>query len=427
MKKLFAILLAALLLLNVGALAEGHAATLTANNIRVEAQGQKIVIPGMDFILGLDNVNGLPSIVLLIDDDGQRVFTALGQLTSRQFNFATSGMSNGYYALLPAEAAGTLAQVGDAGLAMMLPQLLPGLDQIALPPFTGVDVPKVELSDLLSAYITSRNGDSYDFEIPYEEVYRLLDQFLRLAREQGTNVDQVDEALQTIEQLKAMNMGFELKGNVADSGSTLTATADVYLVQNGVASPGEVATIILTSSQNNFRVGMAVTENGVTVDVLNVTLVSDPAAATLDFDMNIANEIRVAFDLFSEDGLQKAVLGIDGAEDDSMRFEFDYGRQGGRDVVILAFNAQGVRFELSINSVMGANNVRTGEMNLAADYAGSDVLITADIEMRTDGTLDVGSFSMPTDLRPFDQMDSDAFVEAFNPVIERIQSHVQMG
>ena len=426
MKKLFAILLAALLLLNVAALAEGHAATLTANNIRVEAEGQKIVIPGMDFILGLDNVNGLPSIALLIDDDGQRVFTALGQLTSRQFNFAVSGMNNGFYALLPAEAAGTLAQVGDAGLAMMLPQLLPGLDEIALPPFTGVEIPKVDLGDILSAYITNRNGDSYDFDIPYEEVYNLLDQVLRLAREQGTNVDQVDEALQTLEQLKAMNMGFALKGNVADDGSTLTATADVYLVQNGVTSPGEVATIILTSSQNDFRIGMTVSENGAKIDVLNMSLVSDPAAATLDFDMNIASEILVSFDLYSEDGLQKAVLGIDGG-DDSMRFEFDYGQQGGKDIVILSIDAQGVRFDLSVNSVMGADNVRTGEMSLAVNYAGSGVLITADIEMRTDGTLDVGSFTMPGDLQPFDQMDSNALVEAFNPVIERIQSHIQMG
>lgn len=427
MKKLFAILLAALLLLNVGALAEGRAATLTANNIRVEAEGQKIVIPGMDFILGLDNVNGLPSIALLIDDDGERVFTALGQLTSRQFNLAVSGMNNGYYALLPAEAAGTLAQVGDAGLAMMLPQLLPGLDEIALPPFTGVEIPKVELGDMLSAYITNRNGDSYDFDIPYEEVYRLLDQVLRLAREQGTNVDQVDEALQAIEQLKAMHMGFALKGNVADDGSTLTATADVYLVQNGVTSPGEVATIILTSRQNDFRIDMTASENGATMDVLNVSLVSDPAAATLDLDMNIASEIRIAFDLFSEDGLQKAVLCIDGADPDSMRFEFDYGQQDGKDVVALSSDAQGGSFDLSINSVMGADNVRTGELNLATDYADTDLLITANIEMRTDGSLDVGGFTMPGDLRPFDQMDDNALIEAFNPVIERIQSHMQMG
>ena len=124
MKKLFAILLAALLLLNIGAFAEG-AATMTASNVRIETMGQTIEIPGLNCTLALDTINDLPSLALLIDGDGQSLFRAIGQMTTTQFQFAVDGMDHGYFEPLPADSLEQMAQVDPAQLAQAMPALIP--------------------------------------------------------------------------------------------------------------------------------------------------------------------------------------------------------------------------------------------------------------------------------------------------------------
>ena len=425
MKKLFAILLAALLLLNLGALAEGNAATLKASNVRIETMGQKMAVSDLDITLGLGNVNSLPSLALLINGGGENLFSALAQMTNQQLQFAVSGMDHGYCEPVPAEYLEQMAQIDPATMAQLMPMLIPGLNEVALPPFTGTDIPKVDLGDMLSKYITAQDAGSYNFEIPAEEVNQLLDQLLQIAKAQGTS--NVDEAMQALEMMKQQNIGFVVRGHVVDDGSILSAAAGLFLSQNGSVGTEEFANLAITSSLNNFRADLAVSTGSTTNNVMTVTLVSDPAAAKLDFDMDIAGEADISFKLFPEDSLQKAEFRIAESGSDLADIVFAYGQQGGEDIVGLTVHSKEADFSFAINSTMGADNVRTGTMTLSLKDANNDVLVTADVEMRTDGQLDEGSLTIPADLRPFDQMDEAAMSEAFNAVAEYIQSHMQMG
>ena len=423
MKKLFAILLAALLLLNIGAFAEG-AATMTANNVRIETMGQTIEIPGLNCTLALDTINDLPSLALLIDGDGQSLFRAIGQMTTTQFQFAVDGMDHGYFEPLPADSLEQMAQVDPAQLAQAMPALIPGLNSLELPAFTGIDIPKLELDDMLSKYITTQNAGSYDFEIPHEEVNELLEMLVQAGRAQGT--EGIEEMAQMLQMMKNQGMGLTVRGHVVDDGSTLNASAGLFMVQNGTVSTYEIASLTVVSSLNSFQGDLSMAANGNTSNVMTVTLTSDPAAATLDFSMDVAGTMTITFNMFKEDGLQKAALRMSESSG-STDIVFAYGQQNGQDVVDLCIKSADMDFDLAVNTAMGADNVRTGTLTMTVNGSGTDMLLTADIEMRTDGQIDVGDFTMPSDLRPFSEMNDSEFTAAFQPVSDYIQNNARQG
>lgn len=417
MRKILAILLAVVMLLSAAALAEGSAAVMTVSNVNMQTGGQAIAINGMDLHLVLQNVNNLPSVALLVDGDGQALATAVAQLSSKAFSFAVDGMDHGYTMDLPAEQAAQLAEVGDDGMAILLPLLLvPALDSAVLPPFAGANIPKADMTGLLSGFMTGANT----FEIPYEQVNALLDQVLQVAKSQGSAIEGLNDAIEMVDQLKSSGMGVAIRGDIADDGATQTVTGNIHLAQNGTVMDEPIATLTVVTAENSFNASLGVAGDG----VMTASLVSDPAAARIDFNLDVAGAAGATFALFNEDGLQKANLDINGgSESGSALLEFAYGEQNGSDVVHFGGTAGGSTIALDVNTVKGADGVRTGTLSLIAD----DTAISGDVTMYTGDEIDLGGFTMPSDLRSFEQIDGDAISAAFEPVMDFLGTHATMG
>ena len=419
MRKILAILLAMLMLIGTTALAEGDAAVLTLDNVTMQTQGQNINIQGLTASLVLENINDLPSLALLIDGDGQPLVTAVAQLTSKQCCFAVDGMDHGYVSDLPAQAMGQLAQFGDEGMATLLPMLVPMFDQLVLPAFSGVDIPKLDMTGLLGSFMTGSNT----FEVPAEQVSALLDQLVQLAQAQSGAIEGLDQVTAMLEQMKSSGIGFAIEGTIDDDGTAQTVSAGVCLAMGSTATDQELARLTVTSSQNNFQAVLSVTDAG---DVLTASLVSDPSAAQLQFSMDVAGQASMSFVLFSEDGLQKASLDIAGGGQ-QVSLQFAYGQQGGADVVSFGGQAADSNASFEINTAMGSDGVRTGTLTISADQAGTSNIIGADVTMYTGDAIDLSGFTMPSDMRPMDQIDNEAIGNAFAPVMDYIGSHAVAG
>ena len=421
MKKVFAILLA-MLLLGTAALAEQDAAIMTVDHLHMEDMGQKMDVQDMQASLVLQNVNDLPSVALLIDGGTEPLLTAVGQLTSKQFSFAIDGMDHGYTAQIPEQQAAQLAQVGDAGLAVMIPNLVPMLDQVVIPALGGVDIPKLDLSELLYAFTTGQGS----FEIPYEQVNALLDQMLQVAKAQEKTVPHLDEAIQILEELKNSGTGIAIRGTI-DDGPSQKVVANIHLAQDGKVDDEEIARVTVDTRPNDTSVAVAYVQSGFPIDLAKAELTSDPAAQRIDFDLSVIGGASVNFDAFNEDGLSRFVFTIDAAGE-SGNLGFAYGQQGGNDVLSLTGAFSGAEFAFVINTAMGADGVRTGTMELSMkEGAATDIRLSGDLTLYLGEAVDLSAFTMPADLRPFEQMDENAISQAFAPVTDYLSTHVTMS
>lgn len=419
MRKILAIMLAMLMLIGSAALAEGEAAVLTLDNVTMQTQGQNINIQGLSGSLVLENINNLPSIALLLDGDSQPLVTAVAQLSSSQFSFAIDGMDHGYVTDIPAEQAAQLAQFGDEGMAALLPLFVPMLDQLALPAFSGIDIPKLDMTALLGAYMTGSNT----FEIPADQVTAALDQVLQVVQAQAGAIGGVDEITAMLDQMKANDIGLAIAGTIDDDGASQTVSAGVCLAMGSTVTDQELLHLAMDSTQNNFQASLSAGDSG---DVMTANLTSDPDAGQLQFNLDIAGQASLSFALLSENGLQKAVLNIGGAGQQAI-MEFAYGQQDGADLVSLDVDAGGEMLSVVAKTTMGSDGVRTGTLTLDAQQNGESYSFGGDLTMYTGDAIDLSGFTMPSDLRPIEQMDNEAIGNAFAPVMDYIGSHAVLG
>ena len=199
MKRVIAAILALVLLLSAGALAEKNAAVMTLDNVCLQDKTHTVKVRDYAVSLVLENINDLPSLALLIDGAGEPLATAIAQLSSEQMVFAVDGMDYGYKAQIPAAQAAQLAQLGDEGLAALVPALVSVLDQAEMPTLTGMDVPKLDLTGALSPYITGTSNGVSEFEIPAAEFDKLLEQALQMAKSQGGNLSKLNQMPEMLE------------------------------------------------------------------------------------------------------------------------------------------------------------------------------------------------------------------------------------
>jgi len=127
------------------------------------------------------------------------------------------------------------------------------------------------------------------------------------------------------------------------------------------------------------------------------------------------------FSLYGEGEMTRATLGMQSAGQ-TASMELGYGREGGLDVVSFAADAAGQTMSLDVRTAMNGNGMRTGTLTLATG-GNNAASITGNVTMYTGAELDMSGFTMPADLRPFEQMDNAALQEAFRPVMQFITQH----
>ena len=419
------LVLALLALLGAPAMAEDNAAVLMLDNVRVQSGDQTVDVQDLAVSLVLENVGDLPALALLIDGAGEPLATAIAQLTTQQLIIEVDGMDYGYAAGLPSAQAAQLAQVGQAGLAQLIPALLPMLNEMTLPTFTGADIPRLDLTGVLSEYITMTGNGTSEFEIPAGVIDDLLDQALQLARAQGKNLSQLDTAIELLEGLKAEGKGIAIKGTIADDGSVQKIDGDILLI-NGKGKTSNVAGVSFISAMNSWRLAVSVRKGFLTLNVVTASLISRPAENRVDFGFSVFGGVDFSMALFTEDGLQKVTFVADGLGERA-RLEFDWGRQADGDLVSLAAQFSDVDLSMVLKTAVEADGARTGSFVWGLTNGDSAAGLSADVTMYTGEGIDLSGIAIPEDLRPIDQFDADAVAAAFKPVSEYISSHTSLS
>ena len=407
MKKLLAFALVLALMLTGAAFAESTAAVMKIDNIQMESDGQRYVIDGLTATGTIEGYS-VPTMVLKAEGEGQNLLTMFWQIANGKVLCAVEGMDVAYSTPLEGDAAQTAGQLG-----IYLPMLLPELDKLALPPFPGVDIPMLDMRGVLSPYMTGADT----FALSYEEVYAIVDQVMQEASQSGQNASQVQQAIGMLNMLKSMGMGVAIDGTFADNGDSQTVTANIHLVQNKQATEDAVALVTLETRANDTRVEIP--------GILTAELISDPAAATLNFKLDARSTMNLEFSLYPEDGLQKAAFDMTESGKQAS-LELGYGQLEGQDVVTLAAVDGESVYTCEIDSTMGADGIRTGTVALYAKEQGNETNITGDLTMFVgDSGIDVSAFRMPTTEKSIEEMQQDNLDEYAKPLETYIMSHIR--
>ena len=415
MKKLLAFALILALMLTGAALAESTAAVMKIDNIQMESDGQRYVIDGLTATGTIEGYS-VPTMVLKTEGEGQNLLTMFWQIANGKVLCAVEGMDVAYSTPLEGDAAQTAGQLG-----IYLPMLLPELDKLVMPPFPGVDIPMLDMSGILAPYMTG--ADTY--ALSCEEVYAIVDQVMQEASQSGQNISQVQQAIGILNMLKSSGMGVAIDGTFANNGDSQTVTANIHLVQNNQAAEDAIALVTLDTRANDTHLAVNVPAGSAMSEILTAELISDPAAATLSFKLDVPNQMNMEFSLYPEDGLQKAAFDMTESGKQT-NLELGYGQADGQDVVTLTVVDGETVFNCEIDSTMGADGIRTGTVTLYVKENGSETSITGDLTMFVgDSGIDVAAFQMPTTEKSIEEMQQDNMDEYAKPLETYIMSHIR--
>ena len=414
MKKIIAMLLALMLLLGMTAVAEeaaANTAVLTLGNASVSMNGETVDLEGMTATLSLNAADAeAPTLALSIDNDEGTLAAVYAQIKGNQFLISADGLDHTYAQEIP-----EIPSLPVEQLPSLIAAMVPVLDTLVLPPFTGVTIPKMDISGLLGEFATTQNADGFDFEIPAEMVKMILNLLVQAASQANIAQEQLDQVQQMLE-----SMDVALAGSLVDTGDSQVVSIDLLMSSDGENYDTAVANLTISSVENSalVTVGVVMDSSGVPTPVATIGLDSDPDAATLDFEIN-AGVATIRFSLFNEDGLQKMSLTVEAQGNESAYLEFDYGTQDGVDIVCLAVSAGGADITFAVGTIKGDDS-RTGTINLDMVNGEQKLNFSADAEMYL-GMADSG-ITMPADVRPFSEFDQNEFSGVLAPVMEYLNT-----
>ena len=424
MKRMIAAILALVLLLSAGALAEKRAAVVTLDNVCFQDKAHTVKVRDYAVSLVLENIDNLPALALLIDGAGEPLATAVAQLSSEQMVFAVDGMDYGYKAQIPAAQAAQLAQLGDEGLAALVPALVSALDQAEMPTLTGMDVPKLDLTGALSPYITGTSNGVSEFEIPAAEFDKLLEQALQMAKSQGGNLSKLNQMTEMLEKLKAEGKGATVKGTISDDGTTQKVDGDISIVSGRKST--SVAALSIVSAMNSWRLAISIQKGFLSLNVVTASMIARPAEERIDVGFSVFGGLDFAMAVFKEDGLQKITFDASGLGQKSW-LEFAYGKQGDSDLLSFSAQLDNMSLTANANTTMGGDGVRKGTLTYTLNNGANVAGMSADVTMYTGEGPDLGGIVIPTNLKPIDQMDKKAISKAFEPVKTYIANNTTMN
>lgn len=418
MKKLVAILLAALMLLAPVALAENTAAILTLTDIVATNGGESVPLTGLCITAAIDAEND-PTFILTADDGTDYLAAAAMRIDAKgQMDITLENLDATYTADIMSLASQQGIDSSVAGMASQsyeeLPELMrtlvPAMDELVLPAFSGVTIPKMDLSELLSGFITGESNGVSEFTIHYGQFVSLLDMVKQYASLAGSQIPNLDEVLSAIDEMKANGQGFMVRGTIEDNGRRQNVTASLIPVDNFVEMDSAVLKLSVSSEENTIvAIGMPEGQSGVPMFILN--LLSDPAKPSLTAEMSIG-EASISFRLFPEDGLQKMTFDVSSDGEDAFKVAFGYGNTNGRDLLNFEAFGGGSALSLNFDTAMGADGVRTGTVSFTAD----DVVITGNIAMQLSEEAPV-EIAWPENRVSIEELDGEAMNEAMAPLM----------
>lgn len=421
MKKIVALLLSLLMLLGCAALAESAeetAAVMTLSNIQLSdgnethGLGDLVVSAILDaagdptFALTADDGNEyLAALAAKITTDGKLAVTVEGVDATYTGDIATLAQQSGAVASSISQFTSALPELPAA-----MKQLVPMLDQVVLPPFSGVTIPKLDVSALLAGFVTGEADGVTSFTIPYEQFVALMDMVSEYAGMLGGQVPNIEMVTGLIDQMKSNGQGFAVDGVIQDDGATQTVVFNVLPVQNGTTYETPVFALVLATAENSLT--LAAAQDLDSDPMITLALTSDPSAPRLDVTLDAMGS-TMAFRMYPSDGLQVVELSANAGDDVSVLFT--YGAKDGVDVLDLAANASTGSFQLTFNTVKGDDGLRSGTVELNA----GGVSATADVDMYLDTASPV-EIEWPATEKDLSELDNSVMQTAIAPLIEYI-------
>ena len=424
MKKLTAILLALLLLLTSAALAEATAATaanMAFENVVVEVNGESAAVEGLVLTVGLD-ATGDPTMLLAVENGTELLSLAAAKVVDGKLMITLTGADATYTAdaatLGGAQAEQALSQFAN------LRDAIPQFDQLVLPPFPGVNIPKLDTTAMLRAYATGTEGDTTTFAISYEQVMGWLDMVKMYADLFGSqlasipNMPSLDQITGMIDQLKESQTGIAIDGTIADQGDAQVTTFNILPVEGGVTAEEPAMALTFTTAENSDTLVLGDPSGSATLASLE--LESDPATPSLELAMDLMGMANFDIALFPEDGLQKLAVTAQASEQE-LDMDLAYGESDGRDLVNLGFSATGASLSLQFDTAKDESGVRTGTVKLDALNRDQTVTMSGDVTMWLDTAAPV-EIEWPANELPLSELTSETAQAALAPVMEYLQT-----
>lgn len=373
MKKLLALALALMLLMASAAFAE-TANTTTFSNIHIvtttPAGTQEIDLSDLTATLAVGSPDGVPSIQLDVTGGGEALLGAEIQFIGGNMVLNIDGLSR------PIAASMNNAQAQEA-----IEGIFANLDSATnakLPAFTGVDIPKLPLMSVLDmlpmlGIEPVNDGQTATFEIPAELISSILQMVLsQVPAETKAQLGGLDQLL--------ANVQMAVVGKVSDDGNTAELLLDLVPVQDGLQSDVPFAGLYLVSSNNSDSLEILLYQDGSPVTLGKLDLTSDPAAATLDFALDLMGQVKLGFSLYPQDGAQVAAIALEG-NGETMNASLTYGEEGDQEYALFAFEIpnQNTAASIDITEHPAADGSKEGAVDVKVTARDQTVNLTADL------------------------------------------------
>ena len=427
MKKIVALLISVLMILSMAAVAEeasDPALVIRISDIVIENtandQTQSVNLDGFEGYLSVDTSDGLALVAQAFNGD-ESLALAVMKVVGSQLQVAIDGMDKTFAQDVPQLEGQDTSTLGET-----IRPMLPGLINLSLPPIQVGSLPKMDLTGLASMLGAEAAGDTTTFSVPSEIIDALLDQIIETAKTAGASVPGADQLFAMIEQLRSSGFSFSLAGQIVDSADQQVTTVEVYLVTDGQATESPLIVLTLTSAQDalNLKADIPDGEESMTIANLDLQTNDNAFLGTLD----IAGMMQFNVTAFQEDGLQKAALTMESSMGTpGLAVSLAYGNDGSADVCEITFNAdEDVAMDL-FTSFTPAEDSTEGLFDLTVVTGDSTVHATANIEKFL-GSLDLGDFTMPTDIAPMDDLQNaendEALQTALMPLLQYLSQVV---
>mgnify|MGYP007101858245 CR=1 FL=1 len=418
MKKLLALTLALMLLLTSAAFAENAAVLLLSNmQVSVGADGQEQVLDLTDAIAAIaaGAPDGVPTIDVELDNGDAVLLGGVMQIVDNKVVMSLDGMSRAIAAAIPTESLAGLGEDPMAGLG----ELFANLDQfsdVKMPVFTGVNIPKIDLMGLaeflpMLGLETQTDGQATTFSIPWELLKQVLSMIPSMVPAEAS--DQLAPLTSAIDQLVASDEGFALEGRIADDGATAELLLDLYPVSGDQTADAAVGGLYFASADNADSLQLLIYQDGQSIALGEISLASDPEAATLAFSVDLMGEVTFTISLYPDEvnaGCQVVELEVN-AGGETVAASVNYGTVDTMEFVDFALDAAGqAAVSLHIDETPQDDGTKAGSLLLYVQSGpdGQEVAFSADL-VET-----YGDYEFRTIENTADAYDAESMTEAEN-------------
>ena len=376
MKKLLALVLVLMLMMASVAFAETANVTTFSNFkllVSTPDGAQTMDLSDLVASVAMGMPEGVPTIQLDVASDTEALLGSEIQFIDGNMVLNVDGMSRPIAASMNNEQA-----------QQMLEEMFSkaeAMSNVKMPAFKGTTIPKLPLMDVtgllpMLGIEPVVDGQTATFEIPAEFVSTILQMIVAQLPEQTKSMlGGLDQAL--------ANQQFGINGKISDDGTTAELLLDLVPEQNGVA--GEpFAGLYIASSENSDSLEVLVYQEGQSITLAKADLASDPAAATLDFAIDMMGQITINLSLYPQDGAQVVALAVNAAGQ-QMNASLTYGEQGDQEYATFAIEIPAQNVAASINVVEAPTADGRKEGTVALDLATGEqsVNLTADLAEET--------------------------------------------